>query len=145
MEGFKFKTRIQLRFKDTDQMGHVNNANHLSYFELARMAYFKEVIQEKIDWTREGIILARIEVDYKSPVLLEDELWVYTRMSRIGNSSFDMEYKVVRINGELTLLAAEGKSVQVCFNYEKNCTLPVPAAWREKVKGFEPANAVRGL
>jgi len=138
INGFKFKTRIQLRFKDTDQMGHVNNANHLTYFELARMAYFNEVITEKIEWKKEGIILAHIEVDYKSPILLEDELWVHTRLSKMGNSSFEMEYKIVRINGGVAVLAAEGKSVQVCFNYELNRPISVPESWRQKAMAFEP-------
>ena len=43
MEGFKHKTSIQLRFKDVDMMGHVNNANHFTYLELARVKYFNEV------------------------------------------------------------------------------------------------------
>jgi acyl-CoA thioester hydrolase len=139
INGFKFKTRIQLRFKDTDQMGHVNNANHLTYFELARVAYFNEVIAEKIEWNKEGIILARIEVDYKSPVLLEDEVWVHIRLSKIGRTSFDMEYKIVRINGNVEVIAAEGKSVQVCFNYELNKPIPVPESWKVKALNFEPA------
>lgn len=135
--GFKFKTHIQIRFKDTDQMGHVNNANHLTYFELARMAYFNEVINEKIEWNKEGIILAHIEIDYKDPILLEDEVWVYTRLSRVGKSSFDMDYKIVRSGAAGTSLAAEGKSVQVCYNYDLGKAIPVPDAWREKAQRFE--------
>lgn len=141
ISGFKFKTHIQLRFKDTDQMGHVNNANHLTYFELARMDYFKGVIDEKIEWNRRGIILAHIEVDYKSPILLEDEVWVYTRVSKIGNTSFEMEYSIERTNSGVALIAAEGKSVQVCYDYEKNRPVPVPESWKRKVRSFEPAFA----
>ena len=43
---FKHKTLIQIRFKDVDMMGHVNNANHLTYFELARVHYFDEIIKQ---------------------------------------------------------------------------------------------------
>jgi acyl-CoA thioester hydrolase len=64
----KHKTPVQLRFKDVDALGHVNNANHLSFFELARIHFFDEVIGEEIDWNTTGMILARATVDYKQPV-----------------------------------------------------------------------------
>lgn len=136
-EGFRHKTRIQVRFKDVDKMGHVNNANHITYFELARMQYFAEVVGESIDWNKEGIILARTEIDYKRPVLLEDEVWVYSRVSRLGRSSFEVEYCIQGIAGGEPYIAALGKSVQVCFNYLENKSIPVPESWREKVLKFE--------
>ena len=39
---FKYKLKIQIRFKDIDKMGHVNNAIHLTYFETVRVEYFKD-------------------------------------------------------------------------------------------------------
>ena len=51
MTPFKEKTQVQIRFKDIDSMGHVNNANHITYFELARLNYFETLTKdaEKID------------------------------------------------------------------------------------------------
>lgn len=135
--GFKHQCPIQVRFKDVDKMGHVNNAVHLTFFELARMSYFREVVGEKIDWNRQGVILARNEVDYKAPILLEDEVWIQIRTRRFGNSSITMEYLVWRRNGALTEIAASGSSVLVCFDYETNRSMPVPALWKEKVAAFE--------
>ena len=76
---FKHKTPVQIRFKDIDKLGHVNNANHLTYFELARMKYFEDVIGDQIDWKKQGVILARIEINYKLPILLEDKISVFTK------------------------------------------------------------------
>ena len=59
MEGFRHQTNIQLRFKDIDALGHVNNANHFTYFEVARVRYFDEVVKEAVEWSRQGIILAK--------------------------------------------------------------------------------------
>jgi acyl-CoA thioesterase FadM len=39
---FKHKLQIQIRYKDVDIQGHVNNANHITYFETARVNYFNE-------------------------------------------------------------------------------------------------------
>lgn len=137
MEGFRHKCQIHIRFKDVDKMGHVNNANHLTYFEMARMSYFRDVINEKIDWNRQGVILARNEVDYKAPILLEDEVWVHIRTSRFGSSSFDMEYVITRTDVSGTSIAALGRSVLVCFDYETNAKMPVPQTWKEKAATFE--------
>ena len=60
--------QIQIRFADIDVMGHVNNAVYLSYFEMARVHYFKQILGEEWDWNSDGILLARNEIDYLSPI-----------------------------------------------------------------------------
>lgn len=137
LSDFKFKVPVQIRFKDLDSLGHVNNANHLSYFELARMGYFNHVVGTHCDWFRSGIILARAEVVYKSPVLLEQQVWVHVRISRIGRSSFDMEYCMEALSGGISEIAATGTSVQVCYNYESKTSIPMPVEWRKKILVFE--------
>jgi acyl-CoA thioester hydrolase len=136
---FKHKSIIQVRFKDIDIMGHVNNANHFAYFELARMQYFNEVVSESINWEEEGIILAHMEIDYKKPILLHDHVLVYARVSKLGTKSFDFEYCIVVENDNAIDIVATGKSVQVCFNYLSNQTIPVPELWRAKVVAYESA------
>ena len=36
LEKFRFFTPIQVRFSDTDQLGHINNVSYFSYFEYGR-------------------------------------------------------------------------------------------------------------
>lgn len=137
MSGYRHKTPIQIRFKDIDRLGHVNNANHLSYFEYARTKYFKDVIGHDIDWDKEGIILAKVIVDYKAPILFEDDIYVYTRCSRIGTKSFDLSTSIVKMeNGNETELAT-GLAVLVCFDYMSKSTIPVPARWVELVSAYD--------
>lgn len=118
-------------------MGHVNNANHFTYFELARVKYFEEVVNEPVAWSRQGIILARMSIDYKSPIVLNDKVEVHCRVSRFGTTSFDIEYKIFCNRTGGLVLAAEGVSTQVCFDYEKNSTYPVPELWRKKSADYE--------
>ncbi len=88
MHPFKHKTPIQLRFKDGYIMGHVNNANHLTYIELARIKYFEDVVGSDASWSQQqGIILAHISIDYKQPLFVRDTVFVYTRCSKIGKKS----------------------------------------------------------
>ena len=130
----KHKTPIQIRFKDVDRLGHVNNANHITYFELARVDYFNALMGDlKIDWDNESLILAKIEMEYKQPILLEDKLFVNTWVSRIGSKSFDMSCSIVREIKGVESEAAKGMAIIVCFNYKTNQSIAIPEAWKAKM------------
>jgi acyl-CoA thioester hydrolase len=132
---YKHKTPIQIRFKDIDKLGHVNNANYITYFESARVEYFNAFAGSdiKIDWVNEGVILAKIEMEFKKPVLLEDKIFVYTWVSRVGTKSFDMSCSIVKMENDTEVEVAIGLAIIVCFNYKTNETIPVPEKWKEKM------------
>lgn len=132
----KYKSPIQLRFKDIDALGHVNNANHLTFFESARINYFNDVIGAEIDWENEGMILARVTVDYKAPVYLKDKIFVYTSLLKTGTTSFELGYELVREekDGSETILST-GTSVIVCYNYKEKKPVKIPELWLEKMAG----------
>jgi acyl-CoA thioester hydrolase len=133
---YKHKTPIQIRFKDVDRLGHVNNANHITYFELARVDYFNVLMGDlKIDWESESLILAKMEMEYKQPILLEDQVFCYTWVSRIGSKSFDMSCSIVRVINGVEVEAAKGLAVIVCFNYKTNQSILIPEAWKVKMEG----------
>jgi acyl-CoA thioester hydrolase len=134
---YKHQTNIQIRFKDIDKQGHVNNAVHLTYFETARTDYFKDVLRKKNNWSKTGIILASTTITYTRPILLEDDLYCFTKIARFGNKSFDIEHLLVVKTDVGFELAAHGKSAMVCFDYEKNQSIYVPEEWMESVKEFE--------
>lgn len=136
MNPLRHKTPIQIRFKDIDRLGHVNNANHITYFELARVDYFNILMGKgvKIDWDNESLILARMEMDYKQPIILEDKIAVYTWISRLGSKSFDMSCSIVKeVASGADIEVAKGLAVIVCFNYKLNQTIAIPEAWKEKM------------
>ena len=127
----KHKAAIQIRFADTDMLGHVNNANYLTYMELARMSYFDQVVGDIIDWSRQGVILAKATVDYRRPVYLEDKLFVYLAVDHISSKSFNFSYRfMVEKNGEETL-CSEGSTIMVCFDYKENKSIVMPDAKRK--------------
>ncbi len=129
MEGFPVRVPIQVRFADIDALGHVNNAAYLSYLELARIAYFDRILP---GWLSEGhLVLARVEVDYRKPLFLEDQVEVLARTVRIGRSSFTMEYRVLK-NGEE---AARALSVQVYLANGR--PTPLPKDLRQAIQSLE--------
>ena len=121
-----FETTVEIRFADIDAMGHVNNAVYFSYFEQARMAYFKERVARIWDWNEDGVIVARNEIDYVFPVFLNDRMVIRLWVEHVGSKSFTVCYRVVV--GER--LCATGKSVLVCFNHKNKATQILPEAWR---------------
>jgi acyl-CoA thioester hydrolase len=130
---FNFSTAIQIRFKDMDAFNHVNNAVHLTYFEVARTKYWRDLI--KWNWDEAGIIVARAEVDFLKPITLNDEIRVYVRTSRVGASSFDLEYAIVSMDKESKeLVHSIGKTICVSFDYIINKPIPIPAIPRENME-----------
>jgi acyl-CoA thioester hydrolase len=118
---------IQVRFTDLDVLGHVNNNIYLSYFEMTRVHYFKELLGEHWDWRKFGIVLAKNEVEYVRSVLLNDQPEIFMFTEHIGNKSFTLGYELM-VKGQLY---AKGRSVQVCFDATAQKTIPIPDAMRE--------------
>lgn len=137
MDNYKHKIPIQIRFKDIDLLGHVNNANHFTYLEYARVKYFDDVAGTEINWNEHGLILAKAVIDYKLPILLKDKVFVYTKCSRIGNKSFDLSYCIIKEEKGNEIILAEGSTVLVCYDYRTGKSIPVPQEWKEKLERFE--------
>lgn len=137
LHDFKHKQKIQIRYKDIDKQGHVNNANHITYFETARVEYFKDVFTQQIDWIKTGMILARTEINYMEPIFLEDTAFCYTKITSFGTKSFEITNVITKLKNDKEVLCAEGKSVIVCFNYEINSTIEIPQHWKDAVNKFE--------
>ena len=138
MHPYKHKTPIQLRFKDGDVMGHVNNANHLTYIELARVKYFEDVVGFDSNWSQQqGIILARVEIDYKQPLFLRDKVFVYTRCSKIGKKSIELSWVIVREKGQQEEAIAQGIAVLVCYDYGENKTIEIPENQKQRIEKYE--------
>ena len=128
MDGFGFVHRETIRFRDLDAMGHVNNAVYLTYLEAARVAFLL-AHGTASSFDDLAIIVARIEIDFRSPLGFEGEVEVGVRPSRFGTKSFDLEYEL-RAGGRLV---AEAKSVCVGYDYSRGETVPIPDTWRESL------------
>jgi acyl-CoA thioester hydrolase len=136
MSDFKFFHPITVRYGDLDPQGHVNNAAFVTYLESARVAYIRHLdLWDGKSFLKIGFILARVELDYKAPIQLTDQVEVGLRTSRLGHKSLDMEYLIRERGGEK--LFGEGRSVQVAYDYQQGKTIPLQTAWRELIQTFE--------
>ena len=135
-EPYRVIADIQLRFRDIDMLGHVNNAVFLSWLELGRMAYTEAVLPD-IDWSRTGFILAHVSIDYLEPVTLHDKVKVHFRCSRIGSKSLEFEFIITKADANGQRTAAKGSNVIVSFDYRENRSVPIPEHWRSRVGEWE--------
>jgi acyl-CoA thioester hydrolase len=134
MSAWKFTTQVDVRFRDCDPMGHVNNAVYLTYLETARFAYWRHVFAGQ-DERGPGFILARAECDFRGQAVTGDELEVRLRVDRIGRSSFDFTGEIVRpADG---LLIHESRTVMVMYDYTASAPVPIPESVRRRLEEFE--------
>ena len=124
-----FSHPIEVRFRDVDALGHVNHAVVVSYLEVARYAWWRDFLKER-GFQSEGFLIARVEVDYRAPIHLGDEVVVELGCPRVGRTSFDLDYRV-RCKDRLL---AEGRTVQVMLDFASGrpCAIaPATRAWLE--------------
>jgi acyl-CoA thioester hydrolase len=127
---------IKIRFRDLDAFGHVNNAVYFTFMEMARVEYFAQIgLLKPGEFPSPFFIIAEATCQFKAPIDMETPLIIQVRVSRLGNSSFDMEYRFVdEVSGAVL---ATGRTVQVTFDYAANRSVPLPDEWRAAITQFE--------
>ena len=123
-----FSHRLDVRFRDCDPMGHVNNAVYLTYLEQARLAQWRSLWGFGSTPNVPGVILARAEVDYKLPAKFGDVLDVRIGLVELGRTSFTYEYEIVDAAGRTVVTA---RSVQVMYDYAEARPVPIPENIRQ--------------
>jgi acyl-CoA thioester hydrolase len=124
---------IEVRFRDCDAMGHVNNAVYLTYLEIARFAYWKAAEIGRLEGDI-SYIIARVEIDFRASAETGDVIDVALAVRAIGRTSFTMEYEIRDGEGRLLVTA---RSVQVAYDYAAKRSVPVPDAIRARIAEFE--------
>lgn len=133
---FAFSSPVHIRWADIDALQHVNNAVYLSYFEQARIDYFRDVV--KWDWDALGMILASNTVHYLAPLFPRDKARILMRTSRLGRKSFEMEYLVEKETKDGPKIITYASAVLVAYDYRNDQTVNLPQSYREDIEKFEP-------
>jgi acyl-CoA thioester hydrolase len=138
---FADRREIQVRFADTDAMGHVNNAVYLTYCEIARIGYWTDITGQPIQLGSEGaesLILAEARITYRAPAFHGETVTVETRATRIGRSSFTLEHRLTAcVAGERPRLVAVSESILVRYDYEAERPVPMSDEHVAAIEAFE--------
>jgi acyl-CoA thioester hydrolase len=127
MTTFRFYHPIEVRYGDLDPQGHVNNAKYLTYLEQARIAYIKHLgLWPGGSFLNIGIILADAHLVFRSPILFGQPLRVGVCVSRLGNKSLTMEYRLEDSDSGSDQSLADGTTILVTYDYHTSQTIPIP-------------------
>ena len=133
---------VEVRFGDTDAMGHVNNAVYHTYVESSRMSYLEEALGEPFRLGVHGelsFILAEARMVYRSPAYYGETLSVETRITRIGRTSASMEHRITAPESRVgkARLVAVCESVVVHYDYGRGAPEPIPPEGVARIEAFE--------
>ncbi|MFW7377472.1 MAG: acyl-CoA thioesterase [Oligoflexus sp.] len=126
---------IQVRFCDTDALGHINNAVYLSYFEASRVDWLN-LLQERLPELKSEvlpIILARAEIDFLQQAYLHDRIEVHASIAHIGKTSFQQVYE---LRSPDRGVLARGRAVLVWFDIKSNQKRDIPPAARSFMEEY---------
>lgn len=125
-------------FRDLDAMGHANNATYLSYLEQARLTYARDILYWNGDMHSLGMILGRVTMEYRNPLLYGENVQISTRISRLGNKSFDMLHVLQRVSDDAEPeVVATAITNMVAYDYAASKAIPILDDWRNRVESFE--------
>ncbi len=137
IKDFKHKIKLKVRFGDLDAMRHVNNATYLSYLEEARIAYFKDVLNQPKNDLDFGAVVARIEIDYIQPLMLGEEIEIFSRVSKMGNKSTDVENLITVNRDGKKIVAASALSKLVSYDYDKQKSMVISEEVKNIINSYE--------
>ena len=138
---FRHRTPLQVRFRDIDAFGHVNNAVFFSYLEQARVTYLMDVLGADRNIQRLPLILARVELDFRAPIFMAEPLTVTTQADWIGRTSFGLSHRLLA--GDEGRLAGEARTVLVAYDYANSRPMPVPDDWSARMSRHEGRSLAR--
>jgi len=90
--------RIRVYYEDTDAGGVVYYANYLKYFERARTEWLRRlgVNQSQLAETERRLFVVKsVEIQYRRPAKLDDELIIHTDVTRMKRASIQFEQRAV--------------------------------------------------
>jgi len=120
--------RIEIRWRDLDGFGHVNNSTYLTYLEEARDQHLTDVLGDAVHRT----VIRRLEIDFVSGLTQEDDyVDVDVRLTGVGTSSVTLEERIVSVlDGRV---AATAKTVMVHTDDSRTTSAPWPDASRDAI------------
>jgi len=140
LEGFPVVVDIPVQWGEMDAYGHVNNTVFFRYFETARIAYLERCgFLASYQADRVGAILRSTECRFRHALFYPDTVHIGARATAVGSDRFTLEYRVV--SDAQGVVAADGMSVVVSFDYEQRTKTQLPEAVREGIAQLEQAPA----
>lgn len=116
-----FEHKIRVEFEDLDVNGHVYSANYVNYFERARSAAlasrgltFREFMQIGV-----GLVIAEINLKFRKPAFLYEDLYVYTRLTELSERSMTVDQLITKEAVDQKTLATSFEKIPQLITFGK--------------------------
>jgi acyl-CoA thioester hydrolase len=118
------ENQIQVRFSDTDAMGHISSGSYAAFAEVGRAEFFKAVPEprEAIPW----FVLVHLGLDFVSEGRYGQDFTLSTRVAKMSRKTLTFE-QIVRADGEV---ACNLEVVLVAFDAKNRKSIELPSHWR---------------
>jgi acyl-CoA thioester hydrolase len=125
--------QINVRFGETDALGHINNASYFIYLEEARIRFI-EMLGYRMDTKNWNFILASTKCDFASQGYFNQILSIKTYVSKIGTKSFQLDHVIsCDRTGEII---ARANAVMVYFDFENQRSEPLPDSLKNALRKY---------
>jgi acyl-CoA thioester hydrolase len=123
-----------VRFSDVDVYGHVNNVKYFEYYQEARIAFIRSLTDSEEEPSLRQVV-ARIDVDYKRPILFRPEPYlVESSVTGIGTSSYDLESRIVDADGTERTVYSTSQVKLVAYDTRSQRSRPLTDAERSRLE-----------
>ncbi len=123
----------KVRYSDTDEQGHVFNANYFVYFDDAITDYMEAALGSTGGQPGYEIVLARVECDFRQSAKLGETLDTFVKVERIGNTSMTFHLETKR-DGKVV---ASGREIYVAVDAKTMKPIPVPQSLKDAIAKLE--------
>jgi acyl-CoA thioester hydrolase len=109
------RVRVQLRWRDMDMLGHLNQSVYHELLEEGRAALIWELLRRVgTDRAQGAYVLAHVDLDYHAEVRKDHgQVEVVVRVRQVGTSSFRLLHEIRLPDGRV---AASGETVMVAWD-----------------------------
>lgn len=108
-----FTTSLQVRFYETDMMEVAHHTNHLRWFEMGRVEFFRSCGISLWDMMNEGIVfpITKVSCEYKEPARFDDIITVEVTVAKLTRAQCVFTYRLVRETDGALIATGETQNV----------------------------------
>ena len=132
-DNFSFSTSIPIRITDINYGGHLGNDTILSLIHEARIQFLKTHDYTEIEFEGVGMIMSDVGIEFKNELFYGDVVIASVTASDFSKVSFDIYYKLEKIQDDKRVLVVIAKTGMVCFDYKNKKIANVPEKARTKL------------
>ncbi|MFC9766029.1 acyl-CoA thioesterase [Rhodococcus jostii] len=133
VESKVFTYEIQVRWGDSDRLGHVNNTRFVEYMQEARVHFLSSEL-ESVGARAGATVVRKMDVEFLRPVTdASGPLTIDVSVLHVGNSSYTIRHVVTNRDG---VRCATGDALMVAFDAKTERSRPLSEAERDALERY---------